>query len=144
MNQKYTEGSVTLVNGSEHWYDTYVSYAKEMGVNIIKTSITAVDLDSSHSETIFQYENEEGFYINEMRASPDRLFWVLSENETVSVHQMDLSTGEIKDIETYDDKQKDILLQTDGFYLTWIMQTGEVSTIRVYDIKEDRVFDLTK
>ena len=32
MNQKYTEGSVTLVNGSEHWYDTYVSYAKEKGI----------------------------------------------------------------------------------------------------------------
>ncbi len=102
MNQKYTEGSVTLVNGSEHWYDTYVSYAQKMSVNMIKASSTAVERDSFHSETIFQHENEEGFYINEMRESPDRLFWVLSENETVSVQQMDLSTGEIKDIETYD------------------------------------------
>ena len=32
MSQRYTEGDVTLVNGVENWYDTYVSYAKEKGI----------------------------------------------------------------------------------------------------------------
>lgn len=32
MNQKYTEGEVTLANGSPNWYDSYVAYAKEKGI----------------------------------------------------------------------------------------------------------------
>ena len=32
MNQKYTTGSVTLVNGSPQWYDSYVAYAKDKNI----------------------------------------------------------------------------------------------------------------
>ena len=101
-------------------------------------------LDSSHSEVIFHHENKEGFYINEMRASSDRLFWVISENGTVSIQEMDLLTGDIRDVEFYDDMQEDILLQTDGAYLSWILPSEEGSIIRVYDIIDDSIFDLTK
>lgn len=32
INQLYTNGKVTLVNGTENWYDTYVAYAVEKGI----------------------------------------------------------------------------------------------------------------
>ena len=32
MNQKYTDGSVTLKNGSPQWYDSYVAYAKDRDI----------------------------------------------------------------------------------------------------------------
>ncbi len=32
MNQRYTTGKVTLVNGEKNWYDTYVEYCKTNGI----------------------------------------------------------------------------------------------------------------
>ena len=32
MHQKYTEGEVSLSNGTPNWYDSYVAYAKEKGI----------------------------------------------------------------------------------------------------------------
>ena len=32
MNQLYTEGKVSLVNGTDAWYSTYVEYAEEKGI----------------------------------------------------------------------------------------------------------------
>ena len=32
MNQKYMDGTVTLDNGSPHWYDSYVAYARDRDI----------------------------------------------------------------------------------------------------------------
>ena len=74
MNQKYTEGEVSLENGTPNWYDSYVAYAKEKGVIDKDYDWNAMATRAGYVEIFAKALPEEAFSVkNEVKggAVPD-------------------------------------------------------------------------
>ena len=94
MNQKYTEGKVTLKNGEKNWYDTYVEYAKANGIPAdfadMNAKITRADF--AH---IFANALPEACYaaINEITAIPDVAADARYADEILALYNAGILTG---------------------------------------------------
>lgn len=114
-----------------------------MGLRMLSAKINAIDLVSHKEKTLHTIENSRGFYINELTALPDKLFWVQSKDGQVSIEEMNLDSGKIRTVESYDG-ENDILLQTDGKYLTWFLINGDKTCLKVYDTEKSDLFILSE
>ena len=74
MHQKYTEGEVSLANGTPNWYDSYVAYAKEKGIIDKDYDWNAMATRAGYVEIFAKALPEEAFSVkNEVKggAVPD-------------------------------------------------------------------------
>lgn len=117
---------------------------RPMAEDMLKIKIYAHDWNASQEKPIYDYESDRGFYINELEAVSDCIFWVRAESGQIFIEKMDLLSGEIQIIEKYDDNMGDILLQTDGKYLTWYLISNENARVRGYDIQKKQLFNIVE
>ena len=89
--------------------------------------LCAYDLASEKETVVYEETNEEGFFLNELEAVADGVFWVRTEGGQKTIEKLDLATKEVQVIEQYDQEAGDILLQSDGKYLTWYCTAGDPS-----------------
>lgn len=128
--------------------DTAVFYVsaveQEMGLQMVSAKIGLIDLATGEERSLYKLENKSGFYINELTALPDLLYWVQTENGQASIEEMNLVSGEIRELESYNEPDRDILLQTDGKYLTWILVEDGKTCLRAYDTEKSEIFDISE
>ena len=73
----------------------------------------------------------------------------ISVNDTTAFYvsaveeEMGLDSGKIRTVESYDG-ENDILLQTDGKYLTWFLTNGDKTCLKVYDTEKSDLFILSE
>ncbi|MCI5691216.1 MAG: WD40 repeat domain-containing protein [Clostridiales bacterium] len=114
-----------------------------MAQDMKAVKLCAYDLESETETVVYEYANEDGFYLNELEAVADGVFWVRTEAGQKSIEKLDLATGEVEVIEQYGQKESDILLQSDGKYLTWYCIADDTASIRGYQIAEKKLFDVS-
>ena len=115
-----------------------------MTLDMRSAKLCAWNLDSGEMTVLYEYTNAEGFYLNELRAASDEVFWVRTEGGQYTIEQMDLATGDIQVIEQYNQNAYDVLLQCDGMYLTWYHLADEKASIQGYEIETGTRFDISK
>lgn len=99
--------------------------------------LCAYDLASEKETVVYEETNEEGFFLNELEAVADGIFWVRTEGGQQTIEKLDLATKEVQVIEQYGQEAGDILLQSDGKYLTWYCTAGETASIQGYQAAEN-------
>lgn len=100
---------------------------------------------SSGQETVvYEYTSDAGFYLNELEATDGNVFWVRREKGKQTVERLDLATGAVQVIAQYGEPESDILLQSDGKYLTWYCFTDGAASIQGYEIAKGTRFDVAK
>lgn len=115
-----------------------------MTLDMRSAKLCAWNLYSGEMTVLYEYTNEEGFYLNELRAAADEVFWVRTEGGQCTIERLDLVTGDIQVIEQYAQGAYDILLQCDGMYLTWYHLADEMTSIQGYEIATGTRFDIAK
>ena len=115
-----------------------------MSLDMRSAKLCAWNLYSGEMTVLYEYTNEEGFYLNELRAAADEVFWVRTEGGQCTIERLDLVTGDIQVIEQYAQGAYDILLQCDGMYLTWYHLADEMTSIQGYEIATGTRFDIAK
>lgn len=110
-----------------------------MGNSMLKARIMKYDMESESTSVCFEHENDAGFYLNELEATSEYLFWVHTENENKKIECLNLAEGEISVVaETpFNDA---ILLQSDENFLTWYEGTGEAAALWAYNINNRKTF----
>lgn len=112
-----------------------------MALTMQAAKLCAWELKSGEENVVYEYASD-GFYLNELEAAADGVFWVRTEGEQRTVERLDLATGDVSVIERYGEEENDILLQSDGKYLTWYC--GETASIRGYEIASETLFDVAQ
>ncbi|MDY3014968.1 MAG: hypothetical protein SOR61_07290 [Evtepia sp.] len=115
-----------------------------MTLNLRSAKLCAWDLLSGAETVLYEYTNADGFYINELQATANEVFWVRTEGEQCAIERLDLATREVQMIEQYNWGGYDVLLQCDGSYLTWYRLSDETAFIRGYEIATGTLFDIAE
>lgn len=138
LEEGWTAGDITA-NGDTAFY--LLVKEEPMAQSMQAVKLCAWDLKSGQENVVYEYASD-GFYLNELKAAEDGVFWVRTEGEQQAVERLDPTTGKVKVIEQYGAEEKDILLQSDGKYLTWYCE--ETASIRGYEIATENLFDVAQ
>lgn len=108
---------------------------------VIKTIISK--RENNNTKILYTEEREDGgqIEVNELHLAGNRLFWVYSDSEEMSIKAYDLLEKEIQTIETYPAEEMFVLiLESDDRFLTWyaVPQEGKPS-LYVLDTGDDEV-----
>lgn len=108
---------------------------------VIKTTISK--REKNDTEILYTEEREDGgrIEVNELKLAGDKLFWVYSDFEEMTIKAYDLLKKEIQIIETYPaEKVAVLILESDDRFLTWyaVPQEGKPS-LYVFDTEGDEV-----
>ena len=129
-------------NGDTAFY--LLAKEEPMAQDMRAAKLCTYDLESGEEEVVYEYTNDDGFYLNELEAVADCVFWVRTEGVQRAVERLDLATGDVQVIEQYGEGESDILLQSDGKYLTWYRLADGTASIRGYEIAKETLFDVAK
>ncbi|MDR1135212.1 MAG: hypothetical protein LBL49_03390 [Clostridiales Family XIII bacterium] len=81
------------------------------------TQVVELRGDTGKEELIYSYDQPSFF--NELRATPDSLFWVRFENEQRKIERFNLKSRELTIVRTISEERHPICLETDSKYLAW-------------------------
>ena len=115
-----------------------------MAQEMCAVKLCARERSSGQETVVYEYTNDAGFYLNELEATDGNVFWVRRENGKQTVERLDLAAGTVQVIEQYGGAERDILLQSDGKYLTWYCFTDGAASIQGYEIAKGTRFDVAK
>lgn len=113
-----------------------VSKDQFMGNFMLAAQIIAYDVETGEENICYQHDASQGFYLNELEAAGDFLYWVRVENGDTFIESMDTLSGEITVVEEMPGYLNPVLLQTDSAYLTWYEDRDETSSIQGYEIEK--------
>lgn len=102
-----------------------------------ESKIVRVNLDDKEEEIIYQKTDEEGFFITELLATENYLFWQEITDQELLIKKINLDTMEVSTLSSQNDIYTPILFATDGNYLTWYVSSIQNPQIHIYNIEKD-------
>ncbi|MDO4541808.1 MAG: hypothetical protein Q4C00_03130 [Bacillota bacterium] len=137
----YDIGSIAFYNDTFYYALTKTD---PMGENMVACDIVAYNTITQESEVVFTVPNEK-FWLNELKATENALFWVMEENREYRIETLDILNNEVSTVKVLE-QGGGVLLETDGEFLTWYEYQGDDSVLNAYDIsaKTEKTIITTK
>lgn len=129
----WVEGDIAA-NSTNIYY--VAAQERFMGNDMVQAQIISCSRNDNETKICKDYKDPNGFYINELEATEDYLFWVRSYRNNTVIECMDLISGEILVVEENKNYLQPVLLQSDGSYLTWYYVEDGQAYVKAYDIEQ--------
>lgn len=111
--------------------------------NLIKNiEIYQKNLHDNEEKLLYIELNNYGFYINELTATENYLFWYKYLSGKTCIEKFNIKTKEITKVIEFDDSPGVIRLSTDGTFLTWCDYSSDNIRIFVYSIEKEDIYFL--
>lgn len=106
----------------------------------LRAEVWQYDFATEEAQLLYVYEDEEGFWINELKATEENVYWVFMKGEYSAIQAFSLKEQEVRTI--YEKKEYNGFSLTAGDgKLVWYDETGDEEEAEIelciYDEKED-------
>lgn len=113
-----------------------------MGQMATATELYRLDLSTGGTRRIYQHESE-GHWVNELAVTDSSLFWVIREGEEMRMERLDLDTGTIEALRTWQGRAGDIILTGGDSYLLWYEQENGKNALFCYDEGAEEIYEVS-
>ena len=106
----------------------------------LRAEVWQYDFATEEAQLLYTYEDEEGFWINELKATEENVYWAFMKGEYTAIQAFSLKEQEVRTI--YEKKEYNGFSLTAGDgKLVWYDETGDEedaeTELCIYDEKED-------
>ncbi len=89
------------------------------------TEFYRIDTASGHSERIYQINDGNLHWVNELVASDTGLFWVIRDETGMRIERLDFQSGQVATVKEFSSETPDIILTGGDGFVTWFEESGK-------------------